>query len=78
MDNQNKIAQNFVDLHKDSNPENWQSFGFTNQQKLTSIYQNLISGMYGELKEETEGEYKIEISSLDREDKNPFIYQFTN
>ena len=69
------IAKEFVSLHKHSDFREWQGHGYSDEDKLITIYFNLIGGVYGEVT--VEGKvYNIEISRYDRVDKIPFIYDF--
>ena len=72
-----EIAQNFVDMHKDNNIDNWQPLQvFEQTKKLETIYDNLINGVYGEVRENSFGEYEIEISGNESKSGNPIVFEW--
>ncbi|MGH1438224.1 MAG: hypothetical protein ACRBG0_27570 [Lewinella sp.] len=71
----NQIAQDFVDAHKNNNLDEWQVAGINKEQKLDSVYNNLVAGVYGNV--EIDGNNgTIEIDKFDSRSGNPIIFDF--
>lgn len=62
------IAKKYADLHR---PHYKPFYG------LLSIFENLIGGVYGEVREESKGEYQIEIGRHESLTGNPVIFEFS-
>ena len=68
--NKQKIAIDYIALHKDNNIELWQPYGLIGDRKLEEIYSNLVGGVYGEITEE-DGEFRVVIDRFDSLSGNP-------
>jgi hypothetical protein len=66
MNRKEQIAVDFIDLHK--------SFDY-DKDKLETIYNNLVGGVYGEFEDNGMGDMVIEIQGSDRKDGNPFLFE---
>lgn len=88
MSNKQKIAAEFVGLHKDSDINHWQPLNESNDvKKLNSIFINLISGVYGECRGLNGGydesnnyvvptRWEIEIGRYESASGSPILFQF--
>ena len=75
MDNAKKIriAQEFVENHKVSDIDEWQPMNLSGDDKLITIYHNIVGGVYGEARD-----LEIEISSSDSKSGNPIIFDWSD
>jgi len=72
-----EIAKDFVNLHKENNIENWQPLHvFIENEKLLIIWNYLMGGTYGEVRENDYDEYEIEIPGNQSKTGNPIIFEW--
>ena len=64
-----KIAQDFINHHKQSIIDNWRA-------DLLDTYNNIRNDEYGECRHLQDGIFEIEISGSDRPNGNPFLFTF--
>ena len=76
MNAQLETARKFVDMHKNSDIENWHPLGVSGAGKLETIYHNLVNDVYGETREENPGELQIEISGNESYNGHPVLFEF--
>jgi hypothetical protein len=70
------VAQDYIDMHKNDSIDNWQPWNiFDLDQKLLIIGNNLLSGVYGDVRE-NDGVYEIEIRGAESCSGNPIIFEF--
>lgn len=73
-----EIARAFVDAHKNSSLEEWQPMNvFDEEEKLNTIYNNMVNDVYGECRQE-DGEYQIEIDRFDSITGAPQIFTWSD
>jgi hypothetical protein len=69
MNRKEKIAMEFVSLHKDTDWENW-----VDVNKLEDIYYNIVGGLYGG-DFDMANNYKIEIDRFESKSGNPIQFK---
>ncbi len=82
-----QIVEEFVALHKINNILDWEPVGVDSQDKLLRMYDRLMMGDYGDVRDngtyndsgeivEPPTEFEIEISAHDSKTGNPVIFEW--
>lgn len=71
-----EIAERFIDAHKHSNIEEWHLSSASESGKLLEVYDNLMGGLYGDIKTENDIDFVVEISKSDSVSANPIIFEW--
>lgn len=74
-----EIAKDYIAKHRISDVDKWQPFGIYGNDKYLTIYQNMISGLYGtthsiEQHDENCVEYNLEVSGHDTSNGKPVLF----
>ena len=72
-----EIAKNFVELHKKRNLDDWVSFEiYDDDAKYLHIYENLINGVYGNVRTEGLEDLQIEIGYYESHTNSSILFNF--
>ncbi|MFK5951009.1 MAG: hypothetical protein QM500_19830 [Methylococcales bacterium] len=76
MDNQERvnIAVNFVGLHQKANVDDWHPFDVKGTDKFLTIYNNLLSGFYGDVISTFDGEHYCQVKPSVTDTGNPTMF----
>jgi hypothetical protein len=73
----NEIARQFVESHKKNDPAEWQPMIKFGNEKLLIVYENLESGVYGEVSAPYDDETRrVEIGKFDSATGNPIEFEW--
>ena len=70
------IAQEYLNLHKNSNSWEWQLPHLDEIEDMLRIFNNIMSDVYGEVREKEDGVFEIEISKHDSHNGLPILFEF--
>ena len=76
MTKKQKIARDFINLHRDNNLYNWVPLGNCDDEtKLERIYCHMMAGTFGSCSF-INGKYRIEVDNFDSVDGNSMLFIF--